>query len=110
MDGGGNGRVFGSDWRVRRAAELARERWEATGLSPLTLHEARHTYASLMIAANVNAKALRRFMGHANVGQTLDLYGHLLPGAEVEAAGLLDAFLARSSGGLSEPVDATIGV
>ena len=33
----------------------------------ITLHECRHTFASLMIAAGVNAKALQTFMGHANV-------------------------------------------
>ena len=31
-------------------------------------------------------------MGHANIAITLDLYGHLVPGAEVEATGLLDAY------------------
>ena len=31
-----------------------------------------------MIAASVNAKALSTFMGHGNVGITLDLYGHLI--------------------------------
>ncbi len=51
-----------------------------------------------MIAAGVNVKALSAFMGHANIGITLDQYGHLLPGAEDEAAGLLDAFLARQLG------------
>ena len=51
-----------------------------------------------MIAAGVNVKALSTFMGHANIRITLDQYGHLLPGAEDEAAGLLDAFLARSGG------------
>ena len=46
-------------------------------------------------------------MGHANIGITLDQYGHLLPGAEDEAAGLLDAFLARQVGGASaEPTAA----
>ena len=52
-----------------------------------------------MIAAGVNVKALSTFMGHANIGITLDLYGHLLPGSEAEAAGLLDAYLARAVGG-----------
>ena len=37
-------------------------------------------------------------MGHANIRITLDQYGHLLPGAEDEAAGMLDAFLARQVG------------
>jgi hypothetical protein len=30
-------------------------------------------------------------MGHASVTLTLDGYGHLMPGNEEEAAGLLDA-------------------
>jgi hypothetical protein len=36
-------------------------------------------------------------MGHANIGITLDLYGHMMPGNEVEAAGLLDAYLQREA-------------
>jgi integrase len=68
-------------------------------VEPATFHEYRHGYASLMIAAGVNVKALSTFMGHANIRITLDQYGHLLPGAEDEAAGLLDAFLARQLGG-----------
>lgn len=62
-------------------------------LERITLHEARHTYASLMIAAGVNAKALSTYMGHANISITLDRYGHLMPGNEAQAAKLLDAYL-----------------
>lgn len=65
-------------------------------LTPITLHECRHTFASLMIAAGVNAKALSTYMGHANIAITLDRYGHLMPGNEDEAAGLLDGYLERS--------------
>lgn len=69
--------------------------WEAAGLvERLRLHQARHTYASFMIAAGVNAKALCAYMGHSSIKVTFDLYGHLMPGAEAEAASLLDAFLA----------------
>ena len=39
-------------------------------LEPITLHECRHTFASLMIAAGVNAKALSTYMGHANISIT----------------------------------------
>ena len=74
----------------------ANDAWEAAELAPITLHEARHTFASLMIAAGVNAKALSTYMGHANIGITLDRYGHLMPGNEAEAAGLLDAYLDRA--------------
>jgi integrase len=64
----------------------------------LTLHEARHCYASYMIAAGVNAKALSTYMGHASIAITLDTYGHMLPGNEEEAATLLDAYLDHSTG------------
>jgi integrase len=47
-----------------------------------------------MIAAGVNAKALSAFMGHSSIKVTFDLYGHLMPGTETEAAALLDRFIA----------------
>jgi integrase len=75
---------------VRRRALAA---WKRAGLQPIMLHEARHTFASLMIAAGVNAKALSTYMGHASVTITFDRYGHLMPGNETEAAGLLDGYL-----------------
>lgn len=92
-------RVFGSDGSIRGQMVRARARWAERGLPDLTLHEGRHTYASLMIAAEVNAKALSTFMGHASIAITYDLYGHLFPGSEAEAADLLDAYLAREAGG-----------
>lgn len=46
-----------------------------------------------MIAAGVNAKALSSFMGHSSIKVTFDLYGHLMPGTEAEAAALLDTYL-----------------
>jgi integrase len=89
-------------WRAanERERELAREREHQPALlERITPHACRHTFASLMIAAGVNAKALSTFMGHANISITLDRYGHLMPGSEAEAAGLLDEYLtARQKG------------
>jgi integrase len=76
--------------------ERALRAWRRGGLRPICLHDCRHTFASLMIAAGVNAKALSTFMGHANISITLDRYGHLLPGAEDEAAALMDAYIQAS--------------
>lgn len=91
----GREEVFESHRWVTRSCDRAHERWEPAGLPLIKLHEARHTFASYAISAGVNAKALSTFMGHATIAITLDLYGHLLPGSEDEAAGLLDAFFAR---------------
>jgi integrase len=74
----GNGSAFDPSTVVARA----RRAWTTAKLNPLTPHEARHTYASLMIAAGVNAKTISTYMGHANIAITLDRYGHLMPGAE----------------------------
>jgi integrase len=84
-------------------AMLARVRanWKTSELAPIGLHAARHTAASVMIAAGVNVKALSTFMGHASITITLDRYGHLLPGSIQEATGLLDAFLERPRDGSS---------
>jgi integrase len=70
--------------------------WEQAKLQRITLHEARHTFASLLIAAGVNAKAISTYMGHSSIKVTIDLYGHLMPGNEQEAAALLDAYLKRA--------------
>src|SRR5262249_31092304 len=89
---GENGQPFDD----RAARYRARDTWVEAELQPILLHEARHTAASLMIAAGVNVKALSEFMGHQSVTTTLDLYGHLLPGSLSEAATLLDTFLERT--------------
>lgn len=63
----------------------------------LRLHQARHTYASMMIAAGVNAKAMQKFMGHSSINVTFDLYGHLMPGTEAETGRCWAPTLMRKS-------------
>ncbi len=87
-----DGRPFSNQALSQRATRT----WRVNGLDPIGFHECRHTFASLMIAAGVNPKALSTFLGHASVTITLDRYGHLFPGSEQEAAGLLDRYLERS--------------
>lgn len=72
--------------------------WKARGLDRVTLHACRHLYASMCIAAGVNAHALSKYMGHASIATTFDLYGHMFPGNEAEAAGLLDSYLDAAAG------------
>ena len=55
----------------------AEETGSARKAEPIGLHECRHTFAALMVAAGVNAKALATYMGHASITITLDRYGHL---------------------------------
>jgi integrase len=67
--------------------------WTDAGLTPIGLHECRHSYAAYMIAAGINTKALSTYMGHSTITITLDRYGHLLPGNDSQAANLLETWL-----------------
>jgi integrase len=96
-----SGLVFGSSEEkpfvtsnVWRRAQVA---WRRAGLNPIGLHEARHTFASTLIAAGVNAKAITTYMGHASIQTTYDLYGKLMPGSEAETAALVDAYFDRAN-------------
>ena len=94
------GLVFGSTpegpFQPSNLWRRAQRAWRRAGLEPIGLHEARHTFASVLIAAGVNAKAITTYMGHASIQTTYDLYGKLMPGSEAEAAALVDAYLARA--------------
>lgn len=97
VDRSGDDLIFGNTPRSPFTANMLQRRadkaWKAAELERITPHACRHSFASAMIAAGVNAKALSTFMGHANISITLDRYGHLMPGSEEEAAGLLDVYL-----------------
>ena len=99
---GGHGFVFGASpttpFHPSKAIWCARQAWKRAGLAPIGFHQCRHTYASFMIAAGVNAKALSSYMGHTSITTTIDRYGHLLPGNETEAAGLLEHWLEANGG------------
>ena len=67
--------------------------WKAVGLAPITLHEARHTFASLLIDSGANPKAVQEYMGHSTITETFDRYGHLMPGSRNEVRARMDAYL-----------------
>lgn len=47
------------------------------GLPGMTIHDLRHTAASLMIHAGANVKAVQRQLGHSSASMTLDTYADL---------------------------------
>lgn len=47
------------------------------GFERMTLHDLRHTAASLAISAGANVKAVQRMLGHASAAMTLDVYADL---------------------------------
>ena len=64
----------------------------AAALPPIPLHGLRHTYASLALAKGVNAAIVSRRLGHATVAFTLDIYSHVLPQVDAEAAEFIASY------------------
>ncbi len=62
-------------------------------LSPLRLHDLRHTHATLLLRAGVHPKIVSERLGHATVSITLEVYSHAIPTLQREAAGKLAALV-----------------
>jgi len=75
--------------------EFARTAKEA-GFSGIRLHDLRHTHASLMLKAGASPKSISERLGHASISITMDVYAHLLPGIQEEAAQKFSKLLADS--------------
>src|SRR3990172_6582554 len=69
------------------------------GLEPVRLHDLRHTHASLMLQAGVHPKVVSERLGHASVAITMDVYSHVLPGIQEEAAERFARLLGHVSAG-----------
>lgn len=63
----------------------------AAKLPDFRFHDLRHTCATLMLLRGVDIQVVSRLLGHANVGFTLRVYGHLLPGVQEAALTRFDA-------------------
>ena len=59
----------GGKWFVRAC--------DAAGLKRMTIHDLRHTAASLMVKSGANVKAIQRQLGHTSAAMTLDVYADL---------------------------------
>jgi integrase len=66
---------------------------EKTSLPRIRFHDLRHAHATHMLANGVHPKVASEQLGHSKIGITLDLYSHVLPGMEADAAERVDAAL-----------------
>jgi integrase len=72
---------------VRKSFEAALRK---AGLRKVRFHDLRHSYASWLIANKESLAYVRDQLGHHSIQITVDLYGHLVPGANREAVNRLD--------------------
>jgi len=63
------------------------------GLKGVRLHDMRHTHATQLLRQGVHPKVVSERLGHSNIGITLDIYSHVLPGMQEDAAQKLEGVL-----------------
>ena len=78
-------RVF---YKLLEKAELRRVRF----------HDLRHTFASLLLQNGESPTYVKEQMGHSSIQVTVDVYGHLIPGANRQAVDRLDDATKRNPG------------
>lgn len=59
----------------------------------LRLYDLRHTHATLLLAAGIHPKVVSERLGHSTIALTLDVYSHVLPSMQAQAAERLNAML-----------------
>jgi integrase len=63
------------------------------GLPRIRFHDLRHAHATHLLSSGVHPKVASERLGHSKVGITLDLYSHVLPNMQADAAAIVDGAL-----------------
>ncbi|MBB2964470.1 tyrosine-type recombinase/integrase [Methylobacterium sp. R2-1] len=66
---------------------------QAETLPRIRVHDLRHSHATQMLANGIHPKIAQERLGHSSIAITPDLYSHVLPGMQEDAAAKVDAAL-----------------
>lgn len=67
------------------------------GLPHVSLHDLRHTFASMLNNANIDIARISRELGHSSINTTLGIYTHVFNGASESSRGIADTIEAKVS-------------
>jgi integrase len=70
----------------------------------VTLHGLRHSHASHLLASNVHPKIVQERFGHSSIAITMDIYSHLMPNMQGDAAATVDGVLRAAINKLAEDI------
>lgn len=84
-----DGRMMQPTWITHEWVRLIR----GTALPAYRFHDLRHAHATHLLASGAHPKVASERLGHSKVGITLDLYSHVMPGMQEDAADKADKAL-----------------
>jgi integrase len=77
------------------------------GMRRFRCHDLRHTFASLLIQNGESLAYVKDQLGHSSIQVTVDIYGHLIPGANRAAVDRLDDATGRNPAATTNEKGAT---
>jgi integrase len=99
QDWGESGYIFtteeGQPLDPHRISKTFERHLREAALPRIPLHGLRHTYATLALSSGVNPRIVSGRLGHSTVALTLDIYSHVLPQADQDAAERIAALIER---------------
>jgi integrase len=81
----------GAIWKPSAFTSAYRALLTRRKLTGPNFHALRHAHASHLLKAGVDAKVISKRLGHSRASFTMDVYAHLMPGQDEEAAKRIDA-------------------
>lgn len=80
-------------------------RCDRYGVPRIALHDLRHTHATLALHEGIHPRIVQERLGHSTISITLDVYSHVLPTMQAEAAAKIGAaVLGRPAGRMRKTV------
>jgi len=83
----------GRHWHPRNFHRAYRDLMNALDLPYVSPHELRHTHFTHLLQANVHPNIAKERAGHSSVAITMDIYSHVMPNMQEEAARKIDDVL-----------------
>jgi len=68
---------------------------EGAGIRRVSFHALRHTFASLLLQQGASLAYVKEQLGHSSIQVTVDIYGHLIPGGNIDWIDRLDTVTSR---------------
>ena len=76
----------GTPWSPQVISDRWRSQWPGLPLPRARLHDLRHVHATLLLQQGVSIKVVSSRLGHRTIALTMDVYAHVLPAMDQDAA------------------------
>jgi len=88
----------GRPWKPETITDRWRRQWPRLELPKLRLHDLRHCHACLLLDQGVPIKVVAERLGHARTSTTMEIYTHVFPAQDREAADAIERALRGQRG------------